>query len=76
MEDYIFSYAHDFGLDELVDHEEKDGDKYYPTRTFEEETDVQDLIEEYDNETFWEEIIERFSDRDFMQKFRNTKEIK
>lgn len=72
MEDYVFSFAKEFGLDEFVDHEEKDGDKYYPTRKFEEETDVYKLREEYDEETFWEELCTRLGERDFFNKY--TKE--
>lgn len=68
IEDYIFSFAKEFGLDEFIDHEERYGDRYYPTRKFEEETDVRELIEEYDSESFWDEAVERFGDRDFLRK--------
>lgn len=68
-EDYIFSFAKEFGYDRYVDHEPKDDGKYYPTRYFEEETDVETLREDYNNETFWEEAADRFGDRDFIKKY-------
>lgn len=69
IENYIFSFAEQFGLDEYVDEEEAEKGKFYPTRLFEEETDVQKLIEEYDEETFWDELIDRLGDRDFFRHY-------
>ncbi|MDO8592684.1 MAG: hypothetical protein Q7R92_02845 [bacterium] len=69
IEDYIFSFAKEFGYNRYVDHESKDGDRYFPTRYFEEETDVEILREDYDNETFWQEAADRFGDRDFIKKY-------
>jgi hypothetical protein len=34
-----------------MDHEPTDGERYYPTMAFEEETDVHELHDEYDEET-------------------------
>ena len=45
-----------YGFDRYVDHKEKDGDHYYPTSYFENETDVMKLIENYDEESFWDEL--------------------
>lgn len=75
IEDYIFSKATEFGFDKYVDHQESDGDRYFPTRTFEETTDVHKLHEEYDEETFWDELAERFGERDFFKKY-TIKQIK
>lgn len=72
-EDYIFSFTKEFGYDRYVDHEPEDGGKYYPTRYFEEETDVEILREDYNNETFWEEAADRFGDRDFIKKYGKEK---
>ena len=69
IENYIFSFAKQFGLDEYVDDEEAARGKFYPTRMFEEETDIQKLIEEYDEETFWDELIDRLGDRDFFRHY-------
>lgn len=69
IEDYIFSLASQFGLEKYVDHEVTDGDRYYPTNFFEETTDVHKLHEEYDEETFWDELADRLSTRDFLEKY-------
>src|SRR3990167_4344335 len=69
IEDYIFSFAKEFGYDRYVEHESEDGGRYFPTRYFEEETDVEILREDYDNETFWQEAADRFGDRDFIKKY-------
>lgn len=69
IEDYIFSLAPQFGLEKYMDHEKSDGDRYYPTNFFEESTDVHKLHEEYDEETFWDELAERLGERDFFGKY-------
>ena len=65
MEDYIFSLAAQFSLDKYVDHEPSDGERYFPTGLFEDETDVNKLHDEYDEENFWDELSERLGERDF-----------
>ena len=42
---------------------------FFPTSQFEEETDVHKLHEEYDEETFWDELIDRLGDRDFYRHY-------
>lgn len=69
MEDYIFSLAPQFGFEKYLDHESKDGERYFPTGLFEEETDVNKLHDEYDEETFWDELSDRLRDRDFYKKY-------
>lgn len=69
IEDYIFSLAPQFGFKKYMDHDDADGEKYYPTRLFEEQTDVDKLHEEYDEETFWDELIHRLAERDFYEQY-------
>lgn len=75
IEDYIFSLAPQFGLEKYVDHDESDGDRYYPTNFFEESTDIHKLHEAYDEETFWDELADRLGERDFASKY-SMEEIK
>ena len=75
IEDYIFSFAKQFGFDEYVDDEDAKNGKFSPTRKFEEGTDVDELHEEYDEETFWDELIDRLGERDFYRKY-SKEEIK
>jgi hypothetical protein len=64
MESFIFSQAKKFGYDKYLDDELKDENLYFPTRAFEEETRVHELVEEYDEDSFWDELVERLSERD------------
>ena len=75
IEDYIFSLAPKFSMEKYVDHEKSDGEKYYPTSYFEEETDIHILHEEYDEQTLWDELAERLGERDFVEK-HTSEEIK
>lgn len=69
IEDLIFSLAPKFGFEKYIDHEQSDGDRYYPTNYFEEKTDVHTLHEAYDEENFWDELAERLGERDFFEKY-------
>ncbi len=75
MLNYIFSYAKKFGFEKYVDDEDVNNGKFYPTRFFEEKTDVDQLHEEYDDKTFWDELIHRLGKRDFFRKYSKN-EIK
>lgn len=69
IESYIFSFAKDFGLEKYIDDEDAKDGKFFPTRFFEEETDVDELRDEYDDETFWFELSDRLGERDFFEKY-------
>jgi tRNA(Ile)-lysidine synthase TilS/MesJ len=75
IENYIFSFTKQFGFDEYVDDADAEKGEFYPTRKFEEETDVHQLHEEYDEATFWDEIVDRLGDRDFFRHY-SKKEIR
>jgi len=76
VEDLIFKMAQIYGFDRYVDHKEKDGDHYYPTSYFENETDVMKLIENYDEESFWDELLHRMAERDFYKKYSKEENAK
>lgn len=61
MEKEIFLMARQFGLSQFAD---EDG---YPTGNFEES--IWELIDEYDEETFWVELVDRLAHRDFYRKY-------
>lgn len=69
LEHYVFSFAKDFGLADYVDSENVGDGEFYPTRKFEEETEVHSLHADYDEETFWDEIIDRLGERDCIRKY-------
>lgn len=72
IENYIFSYAKSFGLAEYVDDELAENGQYFPTRMFEESQDIFELIDEYDDNTFWDELVERLADRDFEKHYTES----
>jgi len=69
LESYVLSMAKEFGLDKFVDDEPMDGRTHFPSRHFEEETEVQRLIAEYDENTFLDELIERLAEMKFANKY-------
>ena len=69
LESYVFSFAKDFGLEKYVDDEDADKGKFFPTRFFEEKTDINELHDEYDDENFWTELPDRLGERDFFRKY-------
>lgn len=69
IEDLIFSYAQKFRFQKYVDHDPKYPDKYFPTGYFEEETDVDEMHEEYDQYSMWDELCDMLGERDFFRKY-------
>jgi hypothetical protein len=63
VEQHILSYAKEAGMDGLVvfDHESK---KYYQTADFDQE--MQEIIEDYEDYIFWEELASRLAERDLV----------
>ncbi len=59
----LYSFAGDAGCAELV-HANRDTNEYSPTRYFEETTRAIDLLEDYDDDTFWDALISRLAERD------------
>jgi hypothetical protein len=60
MESYIFSKCADFGFKELC---EKFGDRYGPTVAFD-ESGIMDFVDEYNEETVFQEMAEELAYRD------------
>ena len=67
LEQKIFSYAKDMGFENLVEYA-SDFKKYFPTRELEEEGPAREFIEEFENDSFWEELTSRLADRDSARK--------
>lgn len=62
---HLYSYAKSFGLADLVELDADSGE-YFPTQQLEEI--ASEYIDAYDNQTFWDELIDRLSDRDLVAK--------
>lgn len=72
FEKYIYSFAKECDLDELVDEE---NGEYYPSLTLEEDR-MEGIIEEYDEETFWEDLMYRMAERDFHRNYSQKEIVK
>ncbi len=72
LESYILSFADEAGLEHYVD-TENGNQRSYPSSVLEDELNV--YIDRYNNDTFWDELIERLAWRDFEKRYREE-EIK
>lgn len=65
---HVFSYAEKAGLGNIVQIDQNNGEPYL-TREFEEESGLVDILEDYEDEVFWQALIERLAHRDFLRHF-------
>ncbi len=65
LHDKLLSYAKNTALKNLVKFDKK-LKKHYETAIFEEESPALEYIEEFEDDTFWSELISRLSKRDAM----------
>jgi hypothetical protein len=68
IEEYILSFAKDFGFEKYVDYEE--GDKrFYPSQEMEDDPEIEESILRYDDNAFWEKLIYNLAHRDMTRKY-------
>lgn len=68
IEQYIYFFAEEIGLEKYVEFD-KESNQFFPTKEFEESADIEQYREEYDDATFWEELIHRLARRDFIKEY-------
>lgn len=68
LEQYIFSFAKDFGFERFVEYDES-GKNIFPSSEFEEDEELELYRNEYDDECFWDELIHRLARRDFIKTY-------
>ena len=66
VDQQVLSCAKDAGLDDWVEFDSTT-EKYLPSSQFEE--DMEPVIQEYDDFTFWDELAWQMAERDFANKF-------
>jgi len=54
------------GFDELVDYASH-LKRYFPTREFEETSPGREFIREFEDDTFWDELVQRLVERDLIR---------
>jgi hypothetical protein len=71
----IYSFAEEMGCGDLID---ADGERseYVPTRAYEESTPALELIDQYDDMVFWEQLNERLVDRDITEEIGEERRVR
>ena len=72
LREKIYSYAAEMGYGHLLEYSKTLG-SHFPSRQFEEDGPVRTFIEEYENNTFWEDLVARLADRDLLREFGEEK---
>ena len=65
LEQKLFSFADEMGYDELILFDKESG-KYYPTSEHDEIGEHRKFIEEFEEESFWSELVSKLATRDFL----------
>jgi hypothetical protein len=68
LEEYIFSFAKNFGLEHLVEYGETEK-TYYPSEKLEEDEEIIEYIQNYDDNIFWEKLTFNLARRDMENKY-------
>lgn len=68
----LYSFAGVMGCEELVN-ADRATNEYSPTRHYEETTRAFDLIEEYDDDAFWDALISRLAERDVYEQIEEDR---
>jgi hypothetical protein len=61
----LYAHSQEMGLSYLIEYA-AEFDQYFPTRDFEAGTAIHEFIDEYDDETFWDELTRRLAERDLI----------
>lgn len=67
LEQKILSFAKEFGMEEVVERNEKS--ESFLNKKFTANSQIVKHVENFENATFWEELIERLARRDFIKKY-------
>jgi hypothetical protein len=66
FEQKIYKLAKDFGCDHLIEYD-RELQEYFPTAQFEETNPAMGYLEEFEDDSFWEELTERLVERDLLR---------
>ena len=59
----IYSHAKEMGWEALIESSAADNE-YFTTAEYEQKSGIHDLIDDYDAESFWDQLVDRLTDRD------------
>jgi len=63
----IYSHAKEIGWESLVVSSAADN-RYFPTKEYEEKSGIYAHIDDYETESFWDQLIDRLTERDIVEK--------
>jgi hypothetical protein len=66
LEQKVFALADSFDCGHLVEYDDEE-ERYYPTAEFDESSPGMEFIEDFENESFWNELLERLVERDLVR---------
>ena len=72
FEQKIFAQAKDFGYDHLIEYD-TELQRFFPTSEFEDTSPGREYIEDFENDSFWEDLIQRLVERDLIQEIGEKK---
>ncbi len=68
LEQYILSFANDFDFGKFVEYDAK-SKKYFPNADFEQDEELERYRDEYDDDCFWDSLVDRLARRDFIKTY-------
>lgn len=68
IEQYIFSFAKEAGLENYIEFDKK-YNQFFPTREFEENPEMEQYRQDYNDQVFWQELADRLGTRDFIKEY-------
>jgi hypothetical protein len=67
LEQYLLSFAKEFGLERYADFDEEEK-RYHPSGELEEDESVVECLHRYDDYTFWDKLVYNLAERDMIKK--------
>jgi len=68
LESYLFSLAKDYGLSQALDMDAETG-VVYPSREFSQAEELNEYIDDFIDNSFWDELVQRLANRDLYRKY-------
>ncbi|MBN2199700.1 MAG: hypothetical protein JW747_07630 [Candidatus Aminicenantes bacterium] len=68
LESYLFSLAKDYGLAQALDMDAETG-VVYPSREFSQAEELNEYIDDFVDNSFWDELVQRLTGRDLYRKY-------
>jgi hypothetical protein len=72
LEQKIFALAKDFGYGHLIEYD-PELQRFFTTKEFEDTSRGMEFIEDFENDSFWEDLIERLVERDLIREMGEKK---